>query len=90
MSDISSAQIQRTFDLRRTNPVGLVCFVLLIVAALPVYWLGLQSLGRAWITPEYSHGPLIPLSRSIFSCASCGRRPPSTAQNLSTAGRALP
>jgi exosortase len=38
-----------------------VWFVLLIVAALPVYWLGLQSLGRAWITPEYSHGPLIPL-----------------------------
>ena len=32
-----------------------------MAVALPVFWLGLQSLGRAWITPEYSHGPLIPL-----------------------------
>ena len=43
------------------NPAGLFWFVLLIVTAIPVYWLGFQSLGRAWITPEYSHGPLIPL-----------------------------
>ena len=45
----------------RVNPAGLFWFALLIGAALPVYWLGFQSLGRAWITPEYSHGPLIPL-----------------------------
>ena len=43
------------------NPAGLFWFVLLIATAIPVYWLGFQSLGRAWITPEYSHGPLIPL-----------------------------
>ncbi len=45
----------------RINPLGLIWFILLITSALPVYWLGFQSLARAWMTPEYSHGPLIPL-----------------------------
>lgn len=31
------------------------------LAALPLFWSGLASLGAAWATPEYSHGPLIPL-----------------------------
>ncbi|PZQ94868.1 MAG: VPLPA-CTERM-specific exosortase XrtD [Cereibacter sphaeroides] len=43
------------------NPVGLGWFCLLILSAVPVYWIGLVSLGQAWATPEYSHGPLIPL-----------------------------
>ena len=42
-------------------PVGLVLFVLLLLASLPVFWFGFVSLVRAWSTPEYSHGPLIPL-----------------------------
>jgi len=40
---------------------GLFWFTLLVVTAIPVYWFGFVSLGKAWITPEYSHGPLIPL-----------------------------
>lgn len=43
------------------NPIGLGWFFLMIVTAVPVFWIGLVSLGSAWITPEYSHGPLIPL-----------------------------
>jgi len=43
------------------NSLGLGWFVLLIVAAIPVYWIGFVSLATAWSTPEYSHGPLIPL-----------------------------
>jgi exosortase D (VPLPA-CTERM-specific) len=43
------------------NPAGFGWFILLIVSAIPVYWLGLVSLGAAWSTAEYSHGPLIPL-----------------------------
>lgn len=43
------------------NLTGFGWFVLLVVAAIPVYWIGFVSLGKAWITPEYSHGPLIPL-----------------------------
>ena len=43
------------------NPVGLLWFAVLVIASLPIYWIGFDSLARAWVTPEYSHGPLIPL-----------------------------
>ncbi|MEL6570604.1 MAG: VPLPA-CTERM-specific exosortase XrtD [Pseudomonadota bacterium] len=40
---------------------GLLLACALVILAAPIFWYGLASLGRAWITPEYSHGPLIPL-----------------------------
>ena len=43
------------------NIVGLAMFLLLLAGSVPIFWIGLVSLGRAWATPEYSHGPLIPL-----------------------------
>lgn len=43
------------------SPVGFGLFVALVVGSLPIFWLGFDSLARAWSTPEYSHGPLIPL-----------------------------
>jgi len=43
------------------NPAGMAWFLLLVLSALPVYWIGFVSLAEAWATPEYSHGPLIPL-----------------------------
>lgn len=43
------------------NPVGTALFVALLVASLPIFWLGFHSLAMAWSTAEYSHGPLIPL-----------------------------
>jgi exosortase D (VPLPA-CTERM-specific) len=43
------------------NPVGLGWLALLVLSAIPIFWIGFVSLGKAWITPEYSHGPLIPL-----------------------------
>ncbi|MEP2474128.1 MULTISPECIES: VPLPA-CTERM-specific exosortase XrtD [Rhodobacterales] len=43
------------------NASGLFFFILLIVASIPLFWIGFVSLARAWSTPEYSHGPLIPL-----------------------------
>ena len=45
----------------RLRPAGLFWFAVLVLSGLPVFWLGLTALGAAWITPEYSHGPLIPL-----------------------------
>ncbi len=45
----------------RTLPLGTLWLVLLIIFAIPVFWLGLAELFGAWSTPEYSHGPLIPL-----------------------------
>lgn len=44
----------------RLRPGGLL-LALLVLAALPVFWMAAVSLGEVWLTPEYSHGPLIPL-----------------------------
>ena len=43
------------------NPAGLAWFVLAIVSALPLFWLGLTGLATEWARPEYSHGPVIPV-----------------------------
>ncbi len=43
------------------NPTGLILFLVLVLSSLPVFYNGLESLLRAWVTPEYSHGPLIPI-----------------------------
>ena len=43
------------------NPFGLIWFSALIAASIPIFWIGFVSLATAWATPEYSHGPLIPL-----------------------------
>ncbi|QCO58136.1 VPLPA-CTERM-specific exosortase XrtD (plasmid) [Pseudorhodobacter turbinis] len=61
MSDTTTPSKWTAFAAHGFNPAGLFWIVALIVTALPIYWLGLKSLGAAWMTPEYSHGPLIPL-----------------------------
>jgi exosortase D (VPLPA-CTERM-specific) len=63
MSDLSSSPRPSGFRLSigRPQTTGWVWVALIVLAGLPLFWLGLQSLGRAWITPEYSHGPLIPV-----------------------------
>jgi len=61
MSDATSSRSFGNFNFSATNPLGLFWFAALVLVAIPVFWLGMTSLGRAWITPEYSHGPLIPL-----------------------------
>lgn len=43
------------------NFAGLFWFTLLVLGSLPIFWIGIVSLGTAWSSPEYSHGPLIPL-----------------------------
>lgn len=43
------------------NLAGLALFALLVAGSLPLFWIGIISLGEAWSTPEYSHGPLIPI-----------------------------
>ncbi|WP_146592179.1 VPLPA-CTERM-specific exosortase XrtD [Puniceibacterium confluentis] len=61
MSDATSPRRLALPFQRSVNPLGIVLFAALIAVALPIFWLGFQSLGAAWLTPEYSHGPLIPL-----------------------------
>ena len=63
---------------RSSNPIGLSWFALMVVAALPIYWIGFVSLGKAWITPEYSHGPLIPLISLYLFLREMRRVPPPT------------
>jgi exosortase D (VPLPA-CTERM-specific) len=60
VSEISSTQKfnPRSFDV---NKAGLFWFIALVVTSLPVFWLGITFLAKTWATPEYSHGPLIPL-----------------------------
>ena len=49
------------------DPAGVAWFLLAIVAALPLFWIGFTGLAAAWTRPEYSHGPIIPcLSFYIF------------------------
>lgn len=43
------------------NAPGLGWFTLLVAGSLPIFWIGIVALGNAWSTPEYSHGPLIPV-----------------------------
>lgn len=40
---------------------GGLWFILLLLASVPIFWFGFVSLGDAWSTPEYSHGPIIPI-----------------------------
>src|SRR5690554_4817921 len=61
MSDTTTSSRFGAATAQSFNPVGLFWFIAMIAVALPIYWLGLRSLGAAWMTPEYSHGPLIPL-----------------------------
>jgi exosortase D (VPLPA-CTERM-specific) len=44
-----------------TDPFGVGLLGLTTLAAIAFFWVGLMSLGDAWGTAEYSHGPLIPL-----------------------------
>ena len=48
-------------DLPTLDVRGLAAFILLVAGSVPIFWIGITSLAKAWGTPEYSHGPLIPL-----------------------------
>ncbi|MDE9451605.1 VPLPA-CTERM-specific exosortase XrtD [Aliiroseovarius sp. Z3] len=61
MSVTSDKPQQPTHALPDLNLAGIFWFAVLILSALPVFWIGFQSLAAAWSTPEYSHGPLIPI-----------------------------
>ncbi len=58
------------------NPVGLFWFTLLVVGSVPIFWLGIVSLGEAWVTPEYSYGPLIPFISLYLFLREIRRYPP--------------
>lgn len=55
---------------------GALWFVLAMVAAIPIFWTGFVSLGDAWSTAEYSHGPLIPILSLYLFLRDMRRVPP--------------
>jgi exosortase D (VPLPA-CTERM-specific) len=64
---------------RAAFPAGFLCLLLIIAVTLPVWWLGLGALLQAWSTPEYSHGPIIPLVSAFLFLRELRRWPPGTA-----------
>ena len=61
MTDATSAPAISVPTTREINYAGVFWLTVLVVSAAPIFWLGIDSLFTAWMTPEYSHGPLIPL-----------------------------
>lgn len=61
MSITSDKPQDQAHVLPKLNLAGLFWFTVLIASALPIFWIGFRSLAQAWSTPEYSHGPLIPI-----------------------------
>ncbi|SEW37200.1 exosortase D, VPLPA-CTERM-specific [Aliiroseovarius sediminilitoris] len=61
MSVTSDKLHQPTQIFPNLNIAGVFWFVVLILSSIPVFWIGILSLLKAWSTPEYSHGPLIPI-----------------------------
>ena len=61
MTDATLSRVSGPRAWPSINWAGLFWFAVLIASAVPIYWIGFVSLGKAWVTPEYSHGPLIPL-----------------------------
>lgn len=55
---------------------GFLALAALALVSLPIFWLGFQSLASAWVTPEYSHGPLIPLISLYLFVRELRRYPP--------------
>lgn len=56
--------------------IGFLWFIALLAVSVPLFWIGLVSLAQAWSTPEYSHGPLIPLISLYLFLRELRRAPP--------------
>ena len=60
------------------DPAGLAWFLVAILAALPLFWIGFTGLAAAWSRPEYSHGPVIPLLSFYMFLREMREVPPAT------------
>ncbi len=73
---VASRTIFGSVTVPRVNGAGLFWFVLLVASSVPLFWIGFVTLVRAWATPEYSHGPLIPLISLYLFLRELRRDPP--------------
>ena len=62
------------------NGYGALLLALIVLASLPLFWIGFTSLGQAWATPEYSHGPIIPVLSAYLFLSDMRNVPPTSAQ----------
>ena len=76
MSITSDKPEKRLSALPQMNVAGLFWFAILILGSLPVFWIGFKSLADAWTTPEYSHGPLIPIISLYLFLRELRKAPP--------------
>ena len=76
MSDATHSETPSFAGARSINLPGFSLFLLLVASAVPVFWIGFRSLAQAWSTPEYSHGPLIPLISLYLFLRELRRLPP--------------
>lgn len=60
----------------KVNPLGFGLFILFLISSVTIFEFGLQSLVVAWSTPEYSHGPLIPLISLYLFLRELRKAPP--------------
>ncbi len=60
--------------------LGPLTLAILVVSALPIFMTGFVSLAEAWATPEYSHGPLIPLVSLYLFLRELRSEPPEIAR----------
>jgi len=58
------------------NPLGFGLFILFVLSSVTIFEYGLRSLVVEWATPEYSHGPLIPLISLYLFLRELRRAPP--------------
>lgn len=78
MAHISDQVGSPTLPRKLHLTAGFWVLVAVIAAAFPLFWLGFESLASAWSTPEYSHGPLIPLISLYLFLRELRRYPPMT------------
>lgn len=65
---------------RPVDGAGILIFLAVLLASLPIFWIGFVSLAHAWSTAEYSHGPLIPLISLYLFLRELRRAPPADAE----------
>jgi exosortase D (VPLPA-CTERM-specific) len=65
MASVSYEVKERTGGMR-VGAIGLGVLAVLLTAAGIYFWEGIRALLEAWQTPEYSHGPLIPLLSGLL------------------------
>ena len=71
------------------NPAGLFWLALAVLAALPLFRFGFEGLATAWVRPEFSHGPVIPLLSFYMFLREAKAVPPAAAVDDRWPGAAL-